>query len=221
MIKSRLLAVLLFSASLNLFSQNINWKSLSKEQKHLVNISIGLDYSTTLAFGYGYQLNTKLPIVLNTELSLPFGNKPFDDLKTKLGGQVEVLSIGDFSTTAKVYGVFRRYGSENARFLNFGSEFTAVSGYYKPTWHIAGEFGFDKAIVTNVKHGDRMKEYNPSIKDGWYIPTGGNFFYGIQSSYSFGNNDLNLNVGRNIEQDFKTNNFVPYYLKLGYVRKFK
>lgn len=213
--KTKILIILFFFIAINSFSQNINWRNLTKEQKNIVSMNIGLDYGTTIGVGYGYQLNTKLPIILNAECSIPFGEQIFDDFKTKIGAQVEVLKIGNFSTTVKVYGIFRRFKNDNARFLNFGSEFSAVSGYYKPSWYVAGEFGFDKAIVTQIKHSDIMGEYYPEIKNGWYIPTGGNFFYGIQSGFSFGQNDFNLKIGKLITQDFKTPSNLPYYLQLG------
>lgn len=217
--KTKILIILLLSIVINSFSQNINWRNLTKEQKHIVNINIGLDYGTTIGIGYAYKLNTKLPIVLNTEFSIPFGDKTFDDLKTKIGAQAEIIKIGNFSTTLKAHGVFRRFENDNARFLNFGSEFSVISGYYKPKWYIAGEFGFDKAIVTHIKHGDAMREYYPEIKNGWYIPTGGNFFYGIQSGFSFGRNDLNIKIGKLIAQDLKTTPTLPFYIQFGVNRK--
>lgn len=218
--KSKILIVLFISIAVNSFSQNINWRNLTKEQKHIVSINIGLDYGTTIGVGYGYQLNTKLPIVLNAEYSMPFGKRTFDDFKTKIGLQAEVIKIGSFSTTVKAYGVFRRFENDNARFLNFGSDFSAVSGYYKSKWYVAGEFGFDKAIVTHIKHSDIIREYYPEIKNGWYIPTGGNFFYGIQSGFSFGRNDLNLKIGKLTTQDFETTPSLPYYTQFSFNRRF-
>nr|WP_315171795.1 hypothetical protein [uncultured Flavobacterium sp.] len=217
--KIKFLTISFFLIVTNTFSQNINWRSLSKLQKHIISLNVGLDYGAVIGLGYGYQLNTKLPIVLNTEFSIPFGEKVIDDFKTKLGIQIEVLKIGEFSTTIKANGILRRFENDNARFLNFGSEFSAISGYYKSEWYVAGEFGFDKAIVTNIKHSDIMKEYYPEIKNGWYIPSGGNYFYGIQSGYSFGRNDMNLKIGSLITQDFKTTPNFPYYMQLGINRK--
>jgi hypothetical protein len=132
----------------------------------LINLNVGFDYGATIGIGYGHKLNTKLPLVLNMEYSFPAGQKLFDDFKTKLGGQAEVLRLNNFSTTLKAYGIFRRYESESARLINFGSEFSSLFGYYKPTWYVAGELGFDKAITTHVKHGAIMKENYPGIQDG-------------------------------------------------------
>jgi hypothetical protein len=217
--KSKIFLIAIFAITSASFSQNINWAALIKEQKHIISVNIGLDYATTLGLGYGYQLNSKMPILVNIEFSAPFGETHFDDFKTKIGGQLEVLKIGRFSTTAKAYAIFRRFENDNGRLLNFGSEFSAVSGYFKTNWYIAGEFGFDKAIVTHIKHSDVMREIYPEVKKGWYIPTGGNFFYGIQSGFSFGSIDVNLKIGTIITQDFKTTPDFPYYLQFGINRR--
>jgi hypothetical protein len=100
--------------------------------------------------------------------------------------------------------------------LNFGSEFSLTAGYYRSKWHAAVEFGFDKAIVTHIKHSRLYTEYNPGVKDGWYIPTAGNFFYGLQGGFSFGTNDLYAKFGKTLAQDFKTEPTVPFYLQLGW-----
>lgn len=210
---------LFFCISINSFSQNLNWRSITKEQKHLVSLNIGLDYGTTIGIAYGYKLNTKLPLVLNTEFSIPFGQEIFDDFKTKIGAQAEIIKIGHFSTTLKANGVFRRYENTMARFLNFGSEFSALAGFYKPKWYAAGELGFDKAITTHVKHSELAQQYYPDIKNGWYVPTGGNFFYGLQSGFSFKKNDLTLKLGKIIQEDFKTEPTIPFYFQLGFNRK--
>lgn len=105
--------------------------------------------------------------------------------------------------------------------LNFGSEFAGVAGYYKSRWYMAGEVSFDKAIVTHIKHLPVALENNPDLTTGWYIPTGGNFAYGIQSGLVLGQkNDLNLKIGRVISQNFKTAPTLPFYSQLGYYRRF-
>ena len=100
--------------------------------------------------------------------------------------------------------------------INFGSEFTATAGFYKNKWYAAGELSFDKAIVTHIKHSDLMKQYNPDVQSGWYIPTGGNFLYGLQGGYSFKRNDVYAKIGKTVSQDFKTTSMVPFYFQLGW-----
>jgi hypothetical protein len=204
-VSSIVLAASLLTFSPRGLSQTINWRSFGENQKHLINVNAGLNYGTIIGVGYGY----------NAEYSFPTGKNLFDDFKTKLGVQVRALALGNFLATVKVHGVFRRYQSDAVTLKNFGGEFAAVFGYYKPKWYAAGEFGFDKAIITHAKHSAYLKESFPELHDGWYIPTGGNFFYGIQLGGSFKNNDLYLKAGRMVAQDFRTSPLLPFYAEIG------
>jgi len=201
----------------NTFSQSINWKSLDKEQRHIINVNAGADYGLTVGAGYGYQLKSKMPIVLNVEYSMPAGDKLSDDFKTKIGGYIRLYQVNNFQFSAKIQGVFRRYQNSFANLLNFGSDMAGVAGYYKTKWFVAGEAGFDKAIVTHFKHTAAYKQNFPLVKDGWYEPaTGGNFYYGLQAGFSFRRNDIYLKAGKILNQDFSTKPLLPFYLQLGY-----
>ena len=197
-------------------AQDINWASLQKEQSHILNVNTGLVHGVIFGAGYGYQLNTKMPVILNAEYSFPAGNRLFDDYKTKIGGQIRLLRIDNFNFSAKVHGVFRRYQNDLVRMVNFGSDMGGVIGYYQPKWFIAAEVGFDKAIVTNFKHSAAYREIYPLVEDGWYEPaTGGNFNYGVQAGFSGKRQDFYIKAGKLITQDFKTAPFVPFYAQLG------
>lgn len=202
-------------------AQTVNWSSLKPEQRHIATVNLGYDYAFSYGIGYGYQLKTKVPAVLNLEFSQPAGDQLFDDFKTKLGGQVRVFRTNHIQLIVKVQGVFRRYHNDFVRMLNFGSDMSGVIGYYRPKWFASGEFGFDKAIVTHFRHSEEYKSDFPGVKDGWYKPaTGGNFYFGLQTGISFGNSDMTLKLGRVVEQDFKTNPIVPFYIQVGYNRRF-
>ena len=213
-----ILSILMISKTSS--AQQINWRNLDNNKPHIVNVNMGWDYSTVVGIGYGQKLKTTLPVVLNVEYSFPFGNNMFDDFKTKFGGQAEVLHMESFSVSVKVYGVFRRYENDLVRLVDFGSEFSTNFGYYKSNWYVAGEVGFDKAIATNIKNSNEMKSIYPNVQDGWYVPTGGNFNFGIASGYSFNSNDLYLKIGVTVTEDFKMRPSVPYYLQIGYNRRF-
>jgi hypothetical protein len=216
-----IITILIYLLSNTLNAQNINWRAFNQEQKHIIGINAGLDYGLTYGVNYGRKLNTKLPMVINGEFSFPSGNKVLEDFKVKMGVQFEVIHAGNFSATLKVNGIFRRFENDYTRMLNFGSEFAGVAGYYKPRWYVAGELSFDKAIVTHIEHLPAALENNPDLTTGWYIPTGGNFAYGIQSGLVLGQkNDLNLKIGRVINQNFKTEPTLPFYFQIGYNRRF-
>jgi hypothetical protein len=201
--------------------QTLNWSNIQEKQKHIVNLNFGWNYAATVGVGYAYKLNTKIPVALNAQLSVPTGKNVTDDFKSKLGVQARVFKSGNFLATVMVYGLFRRYEQRDfATLQNFGGEFTGVAGYYKSKWFVAGEFGFDKAIATNIRHGEVYRQYHPSARNGWYVPTGGNFHYGIQGGYTLGNFDLYSKVGRLADQNFKSTMRVPWFLELGVSRRF-
>jgi hypothetical protein len=199
------------------YTQNMNWQSLKSEDKHILSVSTGIEYGVIYGAGYGYHIRTGLPVVLNLEYSFPSGSNLTDDFKSKIGGRVRLFGIQNFMLSANIYGVFRRYENDLVRMLNFGSELSGILGYYRAKWFVAGEFGFDKAIVTNLKHSQNYRDIFPEVTDGWYEPaTGGNYHYGLQTGFSFKQHDISLKAGRLITQDFKTEPIVPYYAQLSY-----
>lgn len=219
--KKNILSVTLLILTHSAFSQTINWNNFDNKQTHIFNANIGAEHGLVYGIGYGYKLKSKLPIVLNAEYSEPAGNTFFDDFKTKLGVQISWFHQNHFYVNARIQGVFRRYQNSYARLLNFGSDLAVTAGYYKHKWFVAGETGFDKAIVTHFKHSTAYKQNFPGVQDGWYeTATGGNFYFGVQGGCSFKRNDVYLKLGKITEQDFKTNPLVPVYAQLGYNVRF-
>jgi hypothetical protein len=206
----------------SLNAQTINWASLKEENKHILNVNFGAEYGVIYGLGYGYQFKAwGFPMAANIEYSFPSGNKIFDDFKTKIGVQIRWIEFHNFQFSTRIHGIFRRYENDFVRLLNFGSDLTGLVGYYRPKWFVAGEVGFDKAIVTQFKHSQIYKDQYPDVVDGWYEPsTGGNFYYGLQAGFSFNNYDLYLRGGKIISQDFKTDPLLPFFGQLGFNVKF-
>ena len=216
-VKIILVVAILLGLLQKAYSQSLNWQSLQKEQKHILNLNAGAEYGMVGGVSYGYQLKTKLPVILTGEYSSPFGKVVFDDFKTKIGAQVRLVNIDGFCVSAKATGVFRRFENPLVRLVNFGSDFSGTIGYYKPKWYVALEGGFDKAIVTHFKHSGHYRQFFPSVEDGWYQPpTGGNFYYGLQTGVSFKKYDITLKAGKMVSQGFKTAPMSPFYAQLGF-----
>ena len=206
----------------SLVAQTINWASLNDANKNIVSANTGYEYGLIYGLGYGRKFKTNLfPMVANVEYSFPAGDNIIDDFKTKIGVQVSWVEFHNFQFSTKIYGVFRRYENDLTRLVNFGSDLAGIVGYYRPKWFLAGEVGFDKAIATQLKHSNAYKDQFSDVVSGWFEPsTGGNFYYGLQTGLSDGKNDVNIRIGKILTQDFKTTPMIPYYLTLGYNRKF-
>ncbi len=216
-IKVVLFIAISLCGSIRSISQSLNWASLKTEQKHIVNINAASEFGVVFGAAYGYQLKTKMPIVLLAGYSFPSGENLFDDFKIRIGGQIVLYKIRSFHFSANFYGVLRRYENPLVSLLNFGTDLAGIVGYYKPKWFLAGEVGFDKAITTQFKHSNSFKEMYPEVQDGWYEPaTGGNFYYGLQTGLSFKQSDITLKIGKVLTQDFKTTPLIPYYAQLGF-----
>lgn len=198
------------------FSQNVNWRSVRAEQPNILQLNAGYDFGVTTQFGYYRTFTLIKPIAFGLDFSLPMGDDLLDDFKVKLGGQVEIVEADGFSMAIKVQSIFRRHQTALVRIVSFGADLGIVAGYYKSTWYAAGEFGFDKAVTTHLKNSDIMRTYFPAIKDGWYIPTAGHFYYGIQGGKSLGENlDLSVRIGFTNAHDDQENAVIPYYAQLG------
>ncbi len=217
-----LLLTLLMTVMSSLKSQTINWGSLDSNDIHILNVNAGVEYGAVFGVGYAYHIKSKLfPMVANLEYSFPAGGDLFDDLKIKTGMQLSLIEFHHFHFSTRLHGVIRRYENDNVRLVNFGSDLTGVIGYYRKKWFVAGETGFDKAIITHFKHTEAYEGQYPGVADGWFGPTtGGNFYYGIQAGYSFGQSDLYLKTGKILTQDFKTAPTLPMYGQVGYNLKF-
>lgn len=201
-------------------AQTVNWKNIG-HHKHLANINIAADYGLTYGAGYAYRLSSKRPVLLNAEISFPSGENIIDDFKFKTGTQVRWWQSGNFHFASQLQGIYRKYNNGYARLQNFGIDLSATAGYYKKRWFMAGELGFDKAIITHFKHSSFYKENFPAVKDGWYEPsTGGNFYYGIKGGYSFKKYDAFLKLGKLTQQDFNSSPMLPIYAELGLNFKF-
>jgi hypothetical protein len=202
-------------------AQSIHWGPRPADTKQMIYLQTGMEYGLTFGAGYAYRLSTQWPVVLNADFTAPSGEKLVDDFKVRLGGQIDLFQIGDVHLSGRVYGIFRRLNNEFVTMANFGSEATAVVGYYRPVWFVAGEFGFDKAIVTNFQHTDDYREVYPGVEDGWFEPaTGGVYHYGLQTGVAFGRNGITLKAGRFINQRWDNAPALPYYATLGYTRGF-
>lgn len=217
---NKVILAILLSLSFYLKAQVINWENLT--QKNIASVNFGTEYGLVTGFGYGYQISDgKFPYLLNTEISIPFGEKRLDDFKIKLGGQISVLKLRNFNLSLKLQGILRVYNNDFVKISNFGSDFSATVGYYRQNWFTGAEFGFDKAIVSHYKHTDLYKSNYPEVKDGWYEPSvGGNYYYNLKGGYSFGKNDITIVVGKIISQDFKTKPLFPIFTQIGYNIKF-
>lgn len=215
-----IITIILFLSANIAFSQNINWATPIKNNKSLVYLNFGYDFGVTTQIGYAKMLNTKRPIMLLSDFSRPMGNDILDDFKLRVGGQAMIYEMNSIKLSTKLFANLRRHQTSLVRMASFGAEASLTAGYYKPRWHVAAEFGFDKSIANHLKNSESLVENYPDIQDGWLISSGGQYFYGVQLGKNIGQKiELSLRIGGTNAQSDHENALLPNYTQVGLVYK--
>lgn len=169
----------------------------SSAARNQVYTTFGLDPALVTSVGYA----RTVPLLgREWQLGIEAGAVVFDfdtqDFRARV--QVRTTVLGWRSLRLVGSAAFLTRGTENVIFrgFNFGTDFTGNLGVYRPGWFLAGEFGFDKALITHLVQSDWYRTYfYPEAKDGWYLTGGGTFHYGATTGVAIGRTELALRAG--------------------------
>lgn len=201
-------------------AQGINWTELAEGKKHFVTLNFGVDNSSYYGLSYGYKIGkTDLPLMVDAAFEIPFGREVFDDWSSRVGLQYRLWNHNNLWWSARASVIFRKYESDVADLLNFGSGLSTLFGYQKPHWGVAGEFSYERSEVTKIKN-HLLVDYYPEITDGWYNTPGGNFKFGLQANARIKTVNLFVHSGVTFGQDFENNPTLPFYAKVGINKSF-
>ena len=195
------LVVLAFVARDVAAQENVERYAMSHNQ---VYTTFGANPALVTSVGYGR--NVKVfgrPWQVGVEAGVVAADFDIQDFRARL--QARGTLVGWRSVRLVGSAAFITRGTENPiyRALNFGSDFTGALGVYKPRWFVAGEFGFDKAIITYLTHSDWYREhYYPDAKDGWYLNAGGTFHDGLTGGMAIGRTELTARIGQQRTENF-------------------
>ncbi len=204
--------IFLLAWSFSLKAQDINWRANNKN--HLFSAYFGADYSFYYGISYGHLLPTKLrPLLLGTEITIPFGKDGFDDWRWRTSVQAELWENNNFSLSLKPAFIVRRYESPLAKMYNIGADVTMAFGYLRPGWGVSGIINYDRSFSTHITHNLLKNEY-PEITDGWYSTKGGNFKFGTRLNLSLKSWHSFLTVGNHYGQNFKDNPIFPFFFEM-------
>jgi hypothetical protein len=163
-------------------------------------------------FGHQFQLAGDVAVAWSPwtlrNLAIAAAEMDTRDFRARLQALTSIVHWRSLHLTGSATFITR--GTENSvyRGLNFGSDFTGTAGVYRPGWFVAGEFGFDKAIISHITHSDWYRRYfYPDAKDGWYLNAGGTFHYGATAGVAIGPIELAGRFGWLRTEDF--NDLVP------------
>ena len=185
-------------------------------ERNRVYSTFGLDPAFVTSIGYG----RSVPIMghyfqLTGDVGAVTATLDTRDFRTRLGAQTSLVRWRSVNLTGSATFITR--GTENSvyRGFDFGADISGTLGVYRQKWFASTEFGFDKAVITHIKHTDwyRTNVY-PDAKDGWYLDTGGTYHYGLAGGIALGRMEL---VGRS--GFLRTENYKdmlpPMYASLG------
>lgn len=178
--------------------------------------TFGLDPAFVASVGYG----RVVPMLgrewqLGAEVGVVAANFDTRDFRARLQARTTVVRWRSLRLVGSAAFITR--GTENSiyRALNFGSDFIGALGMYRRRWFMAGEFGFDKAIITHITHSDWYRTYfYPEAKDGWYLNAGGTYHYGLAGGVAIGPTELALRAGWQRTEDYK-DLMPPMYVSVG------
>lgn len=184
--------------------------------RNQVYTTFGLDPALVASVGYG----RVVPLLgrewqLGAEVGVVAAEFDTRDFRARLQARTTLVRWRSVRLVGSAAFITR--GTENStyRALNFGADFTGAAGVYHPRWFVAGEFGFDKAIITHLTHSDWYREnFYPEAKDGWYLNAGGTFHYGVAGGVAIGRTELGLRAGWQRTEDFN-DLLPPMYAGLG------
>lgn len=163
-------------------------------ERSRVYTTFGLDPALVSSVGYGRVLRVLgRDIQFTGDVGAVAAQMDAHDFRTKLSAQASLVQWKSMHVAGSATFITR--GTENViyRGFNFGADFTGTAGVYRQRWFAAGEFGFDKAIITHVTHTDLYRATYPGAKDGWYLDAGGTYHYGFMSGFALGKTEV---VGR-------------------------
>lgn len=179
-------------------------------------VTFGVDPALIASVGYARDVRIAgQPWQLGIEAGMVTEDMDVQDFRARLVARSALLRWRSLRLIGSAAFVTR--GTENViyRALNFGGDFTGTVGVYQRSWFLAGEFGYDEAVITYLTHSDWYRDhYYPEAKDGWYLNTDGTFHYGVTSGVAIGQTEIAVRAGQQRTEDF--NDLAqPFYVTMG------
>jgi hypothetical protein len=164
------------------------------ERSHIYS-TFGMDPAAISTLGYGRVLQLSgHPFQVTGDVGLVTAGMDTRDFRARVGTQTSLVQWRSMHVTGSATFITRGTDNSIYRGLNFGADLTGSLGVYRHRWFTAGEFGFDKAIITHVTNSDwYRKNFYPDAKDGWYLDAGGTYHYGLAGGFALGRTEV---VGR-------------------------
>jgi len=184
--------------------------------RNRVYASFGLNPALVSSVGYGRVVSLAgHDFHLVTEAGVAAAHLDVNDYRARIGVESSIVRWRSLHLTGRATFITR--GTKNSIYsgFNFGADLTGTVGIYRRGWFAAGEFGFDKDVVTHLTHSTWYKTYfYPEAKDGWYLAAGGTWHYGIVTGIAVGDAEIIAGAGFLRTEEFN-DMLPPMYASLG------
>jgi hypothetical protein len=205
-------------ALLPMTSMHAQWNlALQRPGTDHLYVNAGLDPAVITSIGYGRTLSAfGATAQLFAEAGVVAGDADLRDFRARLGAQLELAHVGRVRLGGRASFVTR--GTENRIFrsVNMGVAVTGSAGLYGRRWFAATEVGFDKALLTHLRHSEEYRVVHfPEAKDGWYLDNGGTWGLGAMMGRTMGRSEAVVRVGVSRTQRWETPS-IPGYVVLGW-----
>jgi hypothetical protein len=199
-------------------SVHAQWNlALQRAGADQVYVTGGLDPAVITSVGYGRTVSAFGVVTqLSAEAGVVAGEADLRDFRTRVTAQVQLARVGRVRIGGRASFITR--GTENRIFraVNMGAALSGTAGLYGQRWFAAGEVGFDKALVTHLRHSDEYRALHfATAQDGWYLDNGGTWGLGALMGRTLGRHELVVRVGVSRTQAWDTPS-IPGYAVIGW-----
>jgi len=156
------------------------------------NVYFNFEFDPTFAVVAGYARSFEIKAInrsltLTGDITFPIFLMDLKHYRVEIGSRIPFFN-------SKRWNIHNRFsiinkGTDNS--VYFGNvlsiEEGLLFGYFSNKWYVAGEFDYEKFLLTHIENSNWYREnvYAADAKDGWYSSTGGKFTFGLQGGYTF------------------------------------
>jgi hypothetical protein len=178
-------------------AQEINLATLDEGPANRVYVRTGAEWAFVAGAGYARTVPVgRRRLVLVGELTAPWASLDTSDYQARVGALMPILAWRGWRLAGSLEPTLRGTKNDLGRMTSLGANAGLTGGYYARRWFLAGEFGFDYTLTTEVTHSQLYREaVYEGARDGWYINPGGNYRLGGQAGASFDRYELAVRAG--------------------------
>lgn len=187
---------------------NLARTGLAGGRNHLYT-TVGVDNERLVSLGY----QRVIPMFgqdwqLDVEAGVPAPEYDYGNYSGRIQLRTTLLHYRSLRVLGSLAAISRGTDNETLSGVSFGADLTTTAGVFRPSWFVAGEFGFDKAAVTRKNFAD------PNAEDGWFLSGPGTFHYGASAGVAVGLLELSARAGWRYKEG-RRNIELPAYVAAG------